>query len=52
LGIDLDKFQKVIIDPSSISIVDLWKKDLLVKSMNNRLDLVYKSKSDLGGGAG
>jgi probable phosphomutase (TIGR03848 family) len=52
LGIDLDKFQKVIIDPSSISIVDLWKKDVLVKSMNNRLDLVSKSKSDLGGGAG
>lgn len=52
LGIDLDKFQKVIIDPSSISIVDLWKKDLLVKSMNNRLDLVSRSKSDLGGGAG
>ena len=52
LGIDLDKFQKVVIDPSSISIVYNWKKELLVKSMNNRLDVVSKSKSDLGGGAG
>jgi probable phosphomutase (TIGR03848 family) len=52
LGINLDNFQKVIIDPSSISIVDVWKKQVLVKSMNNRLDLISKSKSDLGGGAG
>ena len=52
LGIDFDKFQKVIIDPSSISIVDIWKKDTLVKSMNTRIDLISKSKSVLGGGAG
>lgn len=52
LGIDFDKFQKVVIDPSSISIVYNWKKELLVNSMNNRLDVVSKSKSDLGGGAG
>lgn len=52
LGIDFDNFQKVIIDPSSISVIDIWKKDVLVKSMNNRLDLISKSKSVLGGGAG
>jgi broad specificity phosphatase PhoE len=52
LGIDFDKFQKVIIDPSSISIVDIWKKDTLVKSVNTRIDLISKSKSVLGGGAG
>ena len=52
LGIELDKFQKVIIDPSSITTVDIWNKEVLVKSMNNRMDLVSKSKSDLGGGAG
>ena len=52
LGIEMDKFQKVMIDPSSISIVDIWKKNIIVKSMNNRLDFISKSKSDLGGGAG
>jgi len=52
LGIEMDKFQKVMIDPSSISIVDIWKKNIIVKSMNNRLDFISMSKSDLGGGAG
>lgn len=52
LGIEMDKFQKVMIDPSSISIVDIWKKNIIVKSMNNRLDFISKSKYDLGGGAG
>ncbi|MFM2116619.1 MAG: hypothetical protein RIQ80_718, partial [Actinomycetota bacterium] len=33
-------------------IIDIWMKDTLVKTMNTRIDLISKSKSVLGGGAG
>ncbi len=52
LGLEFDNFQKVMIDPSSISIVDVNKKNTIVNSVNNRIHIFTKSNSDLGGGAG
>lgn len=52
LGLDFDNFQNVIVDPSSISIVDIFNKNTIVNSINNRIHSFSKSNSDLGGGAG
>ena len=52
-GLHLDQFQKIIIDPCSISILTINGLDISINSVNNRLDKFESSKSsDLGGGKG
>ena len=58
LGIHLDNFQRIIIDPCSISLVKISDSNCQVVSVNNRVEIKEKKKtkvkkgSDLGGGAG
>lgn len=58
LGIHLDNFQRITIDPCSISIIKVENNSLQVVSINNRVNVKSPQKkrkrfgSDLGGGAG
>lgn len=58
LGIHLDNFQRITIDPCSISIIKVENNSVQVVSINNRVNVKQPQKkrkrfgSDLGGGAG
>lgn len=57
LGIHLDNFQRITIDPCSLSIVRITQGNVQVVSVNNRVQVPNQSKkkkmgSVLGGGAG
>ena len=58
LGIHLDNFQRITIDPCSLSIVRITKGNIQVVSVNNRVQVPTQTKkkkkfsSGLGGGAG
>lgn len=58
LGIHLDNFQRITIDPCSISIIKVENNSVQVVSINNRVNVKSPQKkrkrfgSDLGGGAG
>ena len=57
LGIHLDNFQRITIDPCSLSIVRIAEGNIQVVSVNNRVQVPNQSKkkkfgSVLGGGAG
>jgi len=58
LGIHLDNFQRITIDPCSLSIVRINQGNIQVVSVNNRVQVTTQTKkkkkfgSVLGGGAG
>ena len=58
LGIHLDNFQRITIDPCSLSIVRITQENIQVVSVNNRVQVPTRTKkknkfgSVLGGGAG
>ncbi|MFM1986242.1 MAG: hypothetical protein RIS18_459 [Actinomycetota bacterium] len=58
LGIHLDNFQRIIVDPCSVSIVKIFENNIQVISVNNRVQIIGEVKrkrttrSVLGGGAG
>ena len=58
LGIHLDNFQRITIDPCSLSIVRITQGNIQVVSVNNRVQVPNQTKkkkkfgSVLGGGAG
>lgn len=58
LGIHLDNFQRITIDPCSISVIKIDDNSIQVVSINNRVNVEQQQKkrkrfgSDLGGGAG
>lgn len=57
LGIHLDNFQRITIDPCSLSIVRITQENVQVVSVNNRVQVPNQSRkkkmgSVLGGGAG
>jgi broad specificity phosphatase PhoE len=58
LGIHLDNFQRITIDPCSISVIKIDDNSIQVVSINNRVNVEQPQKkrkrfgSDLGGGAG
>lgn len=58
LGLHLDSFQRITIDPCSISIISFSGNSIQVISVNNRTEVKEKGKkkvkkgSDLGGGSG